>query len=1112
MKTILLSAFRLFLWLVLLAATGLAATNDNFNQAITIDADRGSVTGDNFFATKQNGEVLPPAAGGASVWWRWIPNTGGTKVISLLGSNFNTVLAVYTGSSVDTLALVASNDDVGGGFTASELSFTATADVTYYISVDGFSSQPGTIPAAQGNYTLSVGPSNDPGIIVYAPIGFDEANSAHSITLIRALGANGSASVLAGATSGGEDTATGAADFLSNPTPVSFGAGQRTSSVSVTILQDAISEPDETFRIGFSTPTGATVLSPLVGPFPQITIFDDERPANDDFANASPIMGGSGLTLVTTQGASTEAEPAYKPLRHHSVWYLWVAPENGVVFWSPTNQIDLTARLYTGNTLGTLVEVPDGGVFVEGGRTQSAYPVIQGTTYHVLVDAMGTDATASNEQLNWIISQPGKVQFTSDTYTAFEPAGTVRIPLVRTGGSEGELGYLIDSQAGTATVGNGNGFDTNGVFMTDSLADSETGKDYFAAITDNDGAENPETFTVTLHATPVPLPVGTPSVATVTIVNNDNFADAFALSGASGSIEAGLATATVEAGEPAHGPSSNTPQKRTVWFAWTAPDGNPVVFRMNPTLANGQSFADFSVYTGSALNALTRVVGSEFTINGLGGECRAAFAPVAGTTYYIALRNSALADTLGTLFTLQWKPAGKLTFNPVLYTVPELGGHQTITIMRAGDTSEAITVRAVPHTGSAGVNDFDVSPHTVSFTAGAASATFDVDIFDDNIHEAPEFFTIGLEHATGNGYIGILGGVGGAVVTIVSEEPFTPHAGKYNAVFGLYADPLSIGMTSTKVTATGQFTGTLNYGGKKFSLKGQLDINGAATLNLKGPNGPFTLTLQSTADSQRLLFTLADGPMTSNGGGDLLPFDPKDNLAPAMGTFTAAAFASNTVDGRGFVTFNVAASGAVKILGQLADGTPFSAAAALGVAPETSLDEPHFPLFVLLYKKTGYVRGDITLNLSNDRQIDAQLDWLKGAAPKDKFYPAGLSEILTLRGAAYLPPAPGHRVVDVGYPGFFSLDVGGGGVTAESGNCYLLANNTFNTFSMLAPKVKLTVAPKTGILTAVVTSTAAKPVPLPGKGIVVQIPGELGLHGYFLNAATKTSGFFDGEF
>jgi subtilisin family serine protease len=123
--------------------------NDNFANAQVISGNSGTVTGSNVGATKEPGEPNHAGnAGGASVWYRWTPSTSGSATIDTIGSNFDTLLAVYIGSAVNSLTLIASNDDIGGGNLQSRVAFAATAGTTYSIAVDGYG-------GATGNITLN---------------------------------------------------------------------------------------------------------------------------------------------------------------------------------------------------------------------------------------------------------------------------------------------------------------------------------------------------------------------------------------------------------------------------------------------------------------------------------------------------------------------------------------------------------------------------------------------------------------------------------------------------------------------------------------------------------------------------------------------------------------------------------------------------------------------------------------------------------------------------------------------------------------------------------------------------------------------------------------------
>ncbi len=92
-----------------------------------------------------------------SVWWTWTPSSSGTATVSTedngtFRTTFDTTLAVYTGNTLGTLAVVASNDDSGTGL-RSLVRFPATAGTTYRIKVDGFGAANGLM-----NLHVDVGP------------------------------------------------------------------------------------------------------------------------------------------------------------------------------------------------------------------------------------------------------------------------------------------------------------------------------------------------------------------------------------------------------------------------------------------------------------------------------------------------------------------------------------------------------------------------------------------------------------------------------------------------------------------------------------------------------------------------------------------------------------------------------------------------------------------------------------------------------------------------------------------------------------------------------------------------------------------------------------------
>ncbi len=116
------------------ARIALVASNDNFAAATAYPAPAVfSTSFSNVGATKEPGEPNHAGnAGGHSLWYRYTPPANGTASIKFEYTNFNSLIAVYTGSSVSTLTPVVS----GAGATAS-VSFPVTAGTNYHIAVDG---------------------------------------------------------------------------------------------------------------------------------------------------------------------------------------------------------------------------------------------------------------------------------------------------------------------------------------------------------------------------------------------------------------------------------------------------------------------------------------------------------------------------------------------------------------------------------------------------------------------------------------------------------------------------------------------------------------------------------------------------------------------------------------------------------------------------------------------------------------------------------------------------------------------------------------------------------------------------------------------------------------
>lgn len=136
------------LLLPLMAQADPSPANDNFANAVVIDGALETnvvLSASNVGATFEPGESFhAESPSGRSVWWTWTATVNGSVSISTAGSSFDTLLGIYTGSSVSGLVSVISNDDEVGKKTSRVL-FRAIGGETYRIAVDGFQGESGSI-------------------------------------------------------------------------------------------------------------------------------------------------------------------------------------------------------------------------------------------------------------------------------------------------------------------------------------------------------------------------------------------------------------------------------------------------------------------------------------------------------------------------------------------------------------------------------------------------------------------------------------------------------------------------------------------------------------------------------------------------------------------------------------------------------------------------------------------------------------------------------------------------------------------------------------------------------------------------------------------------------
>lgn len=130
-----------------------APGSDNFADATNIPATCSPATqslvnsGSSVGFTKEINEPPASTTYQKTVWFKFTAPSSTTYNIKTVGSNFDTLLVVFSGTSFANLVLLASDDDSGGN-TTSLLNTNLTAGQQYYIQISGYN-------GASGNYILT---------------------------------------------------------------------------------------------------------------------------------------------------------------------------------------------------------------------------------------------------------------------------------------------------------------------------------------------------------------------------------------------------------------------------------------------------------------------------------------------------------------------------------------------------------------------------------------------------------------------------------------------------------------------------------------------------------------------------------------------------------------------------------------------------------------------------------------------------------------------------------------------------------------------------------------------------------------------------------------------
>jgi hypothetical protein len=652
--------------------------NDDFASRIVLGGATETTNGSNVRATAESAE--PAHAGFSarrSVWWSWTPAYSGLIELTTDGSDFDTVLAVYTGASLPSLNLVGANDD-GVGSTASRVLFTAVAGTSYQIAVDGKLGASGSIVLnlrvltppndffdsaalltgswafADGTNTNATAEPSEPqhaGVVSTNSVWWNWKAPCSSDVEIETDFIFGS---------GGEfDTllAVYVGETLSSLIPVATNDDWNGKTTSRVVFRALGGEIYHIAVAGKSGASGSFILF--------LEILDP--PLSDSLSNAIPFCDTSAFAIGSNTDATAEpGEPQHAGVGGgHSLWWNWIAPASGSVsLHDISGDFDSVLAVYTGggfpltpvaaNYYRSACFAPDtnyGFMF---------FDAVAGESYQIAVD--GVQGAVGQFTLSLELHDPpqndnfasrGIFQNTPDPY-GFGVSEQVANNLSATsepnepahGGSPASRSVWWSWTAPTSSlvqvfvstewftprlgVYTGSSFPLSPIpadAILRASADnlmfvSRAGQTYQIALDSADDAAGG--FVVTVFWGPRPA--------------NDDFSNATWLFGKTATVTNTFQGATIESGEPKHAGAGGN---ESLWYAWVAPF-LPGSVNRPVKISTAGSGADtvLAVYTGSALSDLRLIVSNDDARND-DSFSEVSFVPVAGTTYFIAVAHPA---------------------------------------------------------------------------------------------------------------------------------------------------------------------------------------------------------------------------------------------------------------------------------------------------------------------------------------------------------------------------------------------------------------------------------------------------------------------------------------
>ncbi len=638
--------------------------------------------------------------------------SGGTATDGLDYNGISTTLEFHDGDTTATIPvtilddyLLEGNETVNFWLTnatdGAEIGNRATAVLTI---VDNEIAAAGKIQFSTNNYTVA------------------EAGKTATVTVSRSGGSSGLVTVSYNTEDG---SALSGLDYVATNGVLVFSNAVVSRTISIPIINDALDETNEIFRVKLTATSGGAALGTNLNS--SVTITDDDTGGTFAFKSASYTTnensGNFAVTVVRTGGAASDVTVDFATqdgtAQAGSDYYA----TNGTLSFGSN---ELSKTFFVGINNDTNAE-----------GTESFTVALSNATGGAKVGTTNATATLI------IKDDESSVRFTNATYVVSEGATNLLINVVR----EGALITPVTVDFSTANISAIAGTDYAATNGTLSFPTNTSVKSFLVPIKNNTIVDGARTFSITLANPQSGLQLGAMTTTTVTINDND---------------AGGIITLSTNA------------------YLVSETGTNGVITLLRTAGLASSVTVDFAVNDGTATAGLDYTNVTQTVTFNAGETNKKVNIPIindtiveGNETVLISLSNATGGANLGiytnaTLTITNDDVGGVINFSKAAISANENATNFLVNVIRTGGKASAVTVDyyTVGGTATADVDYVSVT-NTLTFGANETNKVIVVPIINDTIAEGSETFNLVLANAGGGA---TLGATNNATLTIVDDE------------------------------------------------------------------------------------------------------------------------------------------------------------------------------------------------------------------------------------------------------------------------------------------------------------------------------------------------------